>query len=333
MLYSDGCENFRTGDGLTMAQLTENQKAKLDEYAAEAFAVGNCTDPIDRIAAKQAITKLYAFKEIDLGNRKWIFVKSPWQALRLEYILNHDDPDEAILNSLGSDNDMSIIDRLTAEKGEFADADFSQTIFGSEEAFWVYFNKFQHEVMGEQMDDNKIKEVELFGEVAKQSYWHMKYDKCMIVSDRPVEKLYNSAGQLHSTTKSAFRFADGHGLYFIDGHRIPKYFITNPEKITVQVIDTPNLNTETRRIAIEIYGPSKYLSDIDAKVLDVDSRKIPGAATRALMEDASRGKWLVGTDGSTGRVYIMPVQKNVNSCKEAHESISGLPEDGMVAES
>jgi hypothetical protein len=43
-------------------------------------------------------------------------------------------------------------------------------------------------------------------------------------------------------------------------------------------------------------------------------------------------KWLVGSDGSTQRVYYMPVPESAKTCREAHEAICGLDEDKLLME-
>ena len=52
----------------------------------------------------------------------------------------------------------------------------------------------------------------------------------------------------------------------------------------------------------------------------------------ALMRTKDGQKWLVGSDGSTQRVYYMPVPESAKTCREAHEAISGLNEDQLLME-
>jgi len=90
-------------------------------------------------------------------------------------------------------------------------------------------------------------------------------------------------------------------------------------------------NVEVQRIMIERYGVSKYLVDIDAKLLDMDSLTLEGSAPRCLMEDKFGNRYLVGTDGSTKRVYHMRVE-NVETCVDAHNQLCGFNEKCLIAE-
>ena len=79
---------------------------------------------------------------------------------------------------------------------------------------------------------------------------------------------------------------------------------------------------------VERYGPGKYLVAIGAKLVDADGGiGVDGSAPRALYEDDKRQKWMVGTDGSTGRVYYMSVPNETKTCREGHQLISGLADE------
>lgn len=51
---------------------------------------------------------------------------------------------------------------------------------------------------------------------------------------------------------------DGKKFYFWHGVQVPDFVITNPEKITVEVINKEQ-NTEVRRVMLEKFGFEKYL--------------------------------------------------------------------------
>ena len=82
------------------------------------------------------------------------------------------------------------------------------------------------------------------------------------------------------------------------------------------------------------------LKDVGAKVIDTDARNVNVAdftenrlVTRALLEDDEGVRWLVGTDGSTSRVYHMRVPSECQTCKEAHEALCGFDESTIVSQS
>jgi len=58
-----------------------------------------------------------------------------------------------------------------------------------------------------------------------------------------------------------------------------------------------------------------------------------GSMPRALMEDKQGQRWLVGTDGSTKRVYYMRAPREANTCAEAHSALAGFDENQIIASS
>lgn len=84
----------------------------------------------------------------------------------------------------------------------------------------------------------------------------------------------------------------------------------------------------------ERFGEGKYLAACGAKLIDADGgiAGSRGAQPRVLLEDDEGLRWLVGTDGSTRRVYHMQVPPTATTCREAHEAISGLSEARCLAE-
>ena len=89
----------------------------------------------------------------------------------------------------------------------------------------------------------------------------------------------------------------------------------------------------------EVYGDSRYLTDIGAKIVDMDSVATdalsPGANSiqRALFEDDEGQRFLIGSDGSTSRVYTMQVPETCETCEEAHAALSGLKESDCLYQS
>ena len=110
------------------------------------------------------------------------------------------------------------------------------------------------------------------------------------------------------------------------------YVIESPHKITLKLIKEES-NQEIKRVMIERYGISKYLMDVGAKILDMDTLTLEGSAPRALMEDDNGDRYLIGSDGSTSRVYHMRVDNNINKCNEAHNLLAGFDENLILVES
>lgn len=170
-----------------------------------------------------------------------------------------------------------------------------------------------------------------FWQIGASRRWLWPYERFLIASAPPTKLRLEGAGRLHAETGPAVEFADGTEIFAISGVPVERRIIMEPETITIDEIFSQN-NGEIRRVMIMRMGAGKYLKESGAKLLDMDSLTLVGSAPRALMEDKMGQKWLVGTDGSTARVYTMPVPEHVRTCREAHEAISGFSERNMIAE-
>lgn len=123
-------------------------------------------------------------------------------------------------------------------------------------------------------------------------------------------------------------------LYFLEGTLLHEHVVLRPETITVGEIRAET-NLEAKRIMRERYGMSCYLRDTGAKLIDADYEgATEGAAPRALLEDEDGSRWLIGTDGSSKRVYEMgPFDKKVKTCVQAHNQIACFDERKIKAKS
>jgi hypothetical protein len=111
--------------------------------------------------------------------------------------------------------------------------------------------------------------------------------------------------------------------------RVPAYVLEKPELITLDKIASEK-NAEVRRVMIEKFGPSRYCRDAGAELIDADERASIGGGPRALMRLKTGERYLVGTDGSTSRVYWMPVDNDVSTCRDAHQQIAGVRDETLI---
>ena len=168
----------------------------------------------------------------------------------------------------------------------------------------------------------------------------MFHERFVIGSERHVEihREYSDVREtmvLSSHDGLAMSWSDGTGFAAVDGHSdFERKHFDDPSSLTLEDIQNTS-NVEVRRILTERYGWDRYLQDSGAEVLDVDheAHVEQGSAPRALVRDTDGAQYLIGTDGSTGRVYAMPVDPEARTCREAHESICGFSEERIKAKS
>jgi hypothetical protein len=185
------------------------------------------------------------------------------------------------------------------------------------------------------------RELRMVEDLSKCTPCIVGYHNVVIVCDWPQYRetsSFTGVHILHSTEGPALVWGNK-SLFAIRGVVVPPLTVLTPEQITPEMIAS-TASIEVRRTLIEQYvgGPGKYAQDAGAKCIDRDFRKrFPtddAPVPRALFEFPDNSKWLVGTDGSTDRVYWMRVSNWVTTCAEAHMSINGgIDERRILTES
>ena len=198
---------------------------------------------------------------------------------------------------------------------------------------WIAYINFFKEVAKLPLDYSRWNLYEAAA-VAGPRYMHEEF---CLVSEPPLVLTADDQNLPHNDTGPFCRWSDGSQLYSVHNVRLPGWILEQPETITLEGIRSET-NAEIKRIMREKYGESRYLRDIGAKVIDLDS--VPtvagtteGEIVRALMEDDEGRRFLVGSDGSTDRTYYMEVDAKIATCAEAHQFLSGFSEAKIIAQS
>ena len=237
-------------------------------------------------------------------------------------------------DQLWSQLDSQLGDQLGAQLGSQLDSqlgDQLRGIYGNMiimhwRRLWSKYYKFCQDI-GVSFDIEKFKKL---SDLSDNVDTILPYKGIVFMSEKP-NKINWQDGILHSTDEAAIVYKDGYKLYSLEGVRVDEQIVMQPESITVEQIKGES-NQERRRIMIQQLGVDKYLQDINAEIVDVDMRGVVGAGARALMKEDTGDCWLVGTDGSTDRVYHMYIGKNYTSCRSAHEALCGFSEELIKAE-
>lgn len=300
------------------SELTPEQKAILPKYEERWRAIMLNTDPCDFEGAKKAAIKCYKLAGQD-PPKKFYVTRSPNEGAHLA----------AELKLKEKDKDAKL-DPEDPEHRQLISESFGEMIYGFHEGHWVGFYEFLMKECGV----TGLEEAQGLIDMAQVCGWWASYKDVAIFQDRPKELHYNEQGELHNENGPAVLYRDGWACYSWNGMRISPsdaWILTNPERITVDSIRKQN-NAELRRIMVEKMGLDKYLAASETRLIDMDSLTLEGSATRALVEDGEGDRWLVGTDGSTKRMYFMPVDKNAETCVEAHNRIAGFNENRLIVE-
>lgn len=288
---------------MTIDSISNEKWEELVRHREQCIKIGSATEPADWAKAEEAITKLYR--------------KMDWNSpITFHRVASPKAAQELMKEQFGAKETVDT------------------NLWGCMDIYWIGYLQFLASIDGVEADQDKLELLEVWGDIANSiSWWYVVDETTCIMCDRPAEVHWNDSGVLHCETDMAVKFRDGWGLYSYEGVRIPKnksFIITNPEQITVETINSEE-NAEIKRIMSQQMGINKFLDESGAEVVHMDMVKVyeeGGEETmpRALVRDKEGRQFLVGTDGSTMRIYYMEVSPETTTCVEAHNSISPFDE-------
>ncbi len=153
--------------------------------------------------------------------------------------------------------------------------------------------------------------------------WHcpfvIPYDNIVMVSKRPVE-IHWQDEVLHNNDKQSIKFADGWGVWTVNGVQVDQQIVEFPESQTIEQINKEE-NEEIKRIRIERFGWTKYLKQIDAKVIEHRYNNIEG--TEESLMHGNNLRVLVCACPSTKRIYAMEIPQEIETCENAQQWLRG----------
>ncbi len=287
-------------------ELTPEQQAKLPEYADKWINIGLSTEEMDVSKVPGDLELIYREAGVP-APQDIIYTSSPIAGVYLARICE------------GLEKwDRNISLDLEALKTRSADCDSSSVIhflcYGQFDASWLsFYDFFKTELKLEVC--NRLNG--FFG-MAQNTGWFFPFDKATVVCDRPAEINLDDEGRLHNEDGYAISWRDGWGFCSIHGARVPRYVVFEPEKITVDDIDSES-NQEVKRIKIDKFGTERYLSEGDAKLLHEDDfgklykKEIDGDEDLIMVKVVNSS---AEPDG-TFKDYFLRVPPHVRTAREA----------------
>lgn len=153
------------------------------------------------------------------------------------------------------------------------------------------------------------------------------WDKNAIYILRNPTELYWKNGLVHNDKGPAIVYSPDFKLWVIDGVTVDEQIVMRPETQSVeQIRNEPN--EEVKRIRITRYGWERYLTDIDAVVLDEGRNDIENTYEVLMRYDS--GCVLVCACPSTGKKFFLEVA-DVQTREEAQDWLhSGSTVDSLI---
>jgi len=320
--------------------LTPEQEAKLKEYRDKWLDYGLKTEPADRVMAEAAIPTAYTQEGLKEPLFK-IWFDSPWQGAIAASVISEvaeSVSGKSSLFKVSKKKLPQVIEEVKAalakRVSEINKMDRDDPIFdnvrsqvqrcgyGLHDASWIAYYDYMGSVLGFDCCDR----LKPLMEITKSCGWWWPFDEAVIMTERPCKLFRDDDGRLHSELGAAIEYPDGWGVYSWHGVRVPKWIITEPEKITPEKVLTEG-NQEIRRVMLERYGWDNLLDDLGATTIHEDS-------FGKLVETDKLGKYLDGedpkarfvlvVDPSTERRYALRVSPTVETAHGAVASTFGV---------
>jgi hypothetical protein len=137
---------------------------------------------------------------------------------------------------------------------------------GNQWSGWVSYLSFFRHVAKLDIDYTNWDPYE---KLAEKSGPRVVHEKFCIISDRPEILTVNGRNQPHGEKQPFCRWRDGASLYSVNGVRVPAHVIVQPEKLTVEQIESET-NLEVRRVMVDTYGREKFILDSKSEIVHTD---------------------------------------------------------------
>jgi hypothetical protein len=199
-----------------IAKLTPEQEILLKDFYQDCLKIGRSIEPIDHAKAENIICNLY--KHVGLENPKFHYFRSTY-----ELLTKH--PEVKLDNYFGGQQ-------------------------------WIYWKAFYSfcEKIGVVYEEKNSQLLELWLEEATHLHWWFPYENDCIIIERPIKLSVNNGGFLHSENDKAIEYADGWGMYYLNGVKVDAYLVLTPsEELDINYF-SKETNADVKAEFVRKYG-------------------------------------------------------------------------------
>ena len=205
--------------------LTPQQEKDLVSFREEMLKIGRSIEPINRAKAEGAIAALY--KSTKRKTPNFLYFPSP----------------------------LSIIN-FKKECGD--DSGVSNYFAGQQWIYWKAYYKFSQKI-GVKFTDVEAKLLDESMEESIHLHWWFPYEDYVLVCERPIRLTVNETGALHNEKTMAIEYADGWGLYYLNGVCVPKELVvTDSEALSLDFFKKEK-NADVKSEFVRKYGVERML--------------------------------------------------------------------------
>ena len=284
--------------------LTASQTAELSAYRDKWLEIGLATGPCDIARATIAVNDAYDVAGMNAPGYIYHF-QSPYSAAIGAAILKNDQVRAQVRAQVWAQVRAQVGDQVRAQVWDQVWAQ----IYGNHDAGWLSFYDFFSSVC----DLECCLSLNPLCELAKHCGWWAPYENAAILQDRPSHIHLDDDGRLHHDSRMACEYSDGFGVWAIHGVRVDEQIVCDPSSQTISQIREDD-NAERTRIRIERFGWERYLTEINATV--VDARRNDMEVTQERLFHCDGMAVLVATC-KTGRLFSLEVPPEIDTCENA----------------
>ena len=173
--------------------LTEEQQILLKDFYKKSLEDGRSIEPINHAEAENVIFELY--KKYGLNKKpNFHYFQSPMQLLTKH-------PEVKLDNYFG----------------------------GQQWNYWKAFYSYC-EMIGVKYEKENSDLLALWMREAKHLHWWFPYEDDCAIIERPIKLSVNDAGFMHCESDMAIKYADGWGLYYLNGVAVNQYLVKTPSE-------------------------------------------------------------------------------------------------------
>ncbi len=172
-------------------------------------------------------------------------------------------------DNLGDNLQDNLRDNLWANLGDMKIEWVDAFSWGQWDIAWISYYTFPDRFIHPMFSNEDRALLSQWERLTRSCGWIYALDGICFICDRPTEIHQNERNLLHCETGPALAFSDGYAVFAYKGVRVPAKIIENPEMITCSDV-LKEKNVEVRRVMIERYGQSRFLTDSGSTLLHED---------------------------------------------------------------
>lgn len=219
-----------------ITSLTPEQEAKIAVYREEALRLGHSTEPLNEEDAKTAVRMIAKIAEIDVPT-EFVFCDSP-KACQLAYL------------------------KAGGDKASMNSESYSRWLWA---AYYAFYKYIRNELFPETIKDFPLLDDILY--IQEKTHYIQRVGSTYFLSRRPTAINVGPRG-LHCTTGLALGYADGFGVYALNGVRVSKKLVMTPADEINPMTLIRETNVEIRREIWRKIGSKNIVKKLDGKVID-----------------------------------------------------------------